>query len=127
MIVADTSVWVSFFRHENLILVRTLSALLDEQRVLMTSPTKIEILSGTSRKDYHRLKTLLSALPTVEPGAEEWGLIEDWVEMASLRGDRFSVADLLIAAITRHHAESLWSLDQDFVRMAKLGFVKLMK
>ena len=40
-------------------------------------------------------------------------------------GHRFSVTDLLIASIAFENKSTLWTLDSDYKRMEKLGFVNL--
>ncbi len=126
MIVVDTSVWISFFRNDDHNLVQTLHQLLDDRRVLLAIPTRIEILSGAGKRDQPKLRKVFSALPLLVPEFEDWELIEGWVTIASERGDRFGVADLLIAALCARHSAKLWSLDNDFERMERLGFIKRM-
>ena len=124
MILVDSSVWIEFFRGGDTALTAKLARLLDEDQVAMTPPTRLEILSGASRRDLPRLRRVLSALPLLEPGRSIWEDIERWVETAVARGERFGVGDLLIAAIAAQHAAEIWSLDQDFARMERLGFVQ---
>jgi predicted nucleic acid-binding protein len=40
-------------------------------------------------------------------------------------GQRFGIVDLLIAATAHEHGASVWSLNSDFERFAKLRFIKL--
>ena len=124
MIFVDTSVWVVALRRQRTPEATHLSTLLDEDEVALAAPVRVEILSGASRADLPGLRRSLSALPVFYPQDSTWKLIEDWINRAVPAGQRFGFADLLIAAIVTQQRSSLWSLDSDFRRMERLGFVR---
>jgi predicted nucleic acid-binding protein len=125
MILADTSVWVAYFRESDPHLVENLRMLLDEDQIAIAVPVKLEVLGGSSREDWSRLRRVLSALPLLIPTETTWERIEGWIEKAIFRGERFGMTDLLVAALAADHSAQLWSLDSDFERMQKLGFIQL--
>lgn len=59
------------------------------------------------------------------PNRATWERIEQWVQTAVAAGQRFGVADLLIAACAADSGAKVWSDDTDFARMEKLGFIEL--
>lgn len=124
MIFVDTSVWVSYFRGGEPNLVRRLNELLDEDRCAISRPVRIELLMGLGRRRLPRFRKLISAVPVYDPSAETWERIESWVAAASRKGERFGLADLVIAAIAVENEGTRWSLDGDFRRMEKLEFVR---
>ncbi|MEK7862120.1 MAG: PIN domain-containing protein, partial [Chloroflexota bacterium] len=99
MIVADTSVWVQFFRGKERRTAEHLRELLDRDEVSLVAPVRVEILAGTSRPDFVRLQPLLSALPLLFPTEDTWREMERWIAVAIAAGERFGIGDLLIGAI----------------------------
>ena len=124
MIVVDTSVWVAFFRSAKSTVAPSLRELLDADRVALAAPVRVEILAGASPRHHAELDRVLSALPVVYPQLDTWRRIDTWIETALGAGERFGFADLLIGALAAGENAAVWSLDGDFVRMARLGFIE---
>jgi len=125
MIFIDTSVWIEYFKAKESPVQRVLHELLDQDQVALPSLVWLEILSGARKSEMAKLKRVLSALPRFYPDEATWKKVEEWIEVGLNNGQRFGVADLLIAAIATEHKAKLWTLDSDFKRMAKLGFLEL--
>ncbi len=125
MILVDTSVWVEAFRRARSVEAVHLRTLLDQSDVAMARPVLVELLGGTAATEQRRLRRVLSALPHFTPTAATWDLLERWVEPAVRAGQRFGMADLLMAGVAAENNLEVWSLDGDFARMADLGFIRV--
>ena len=124
MICADTSVWVEALRDRESVEGRRLDDLLDDDRIALPIPVRLELLSGVSRPQEPRLRRALSGLPVLFPTDATWTRMDAWVRAGAAQGHRFGVGDLLIAAIATERGMLLWSLDSDFARMERLGFIQ---
>jgi len=125
MITVDTSVWVAALRKQDSREARHLGRLLDQDRVRLPAPVRIEILVGASRRERPRLRRLLSALPVIYPTSATWRSIDRWIDVAATAGERFGFADLLIGALAAESGAALWSLDSAFARMAAIGLIDI--
>ena len=61
----------------------------------------------------------------MHPTDDTWAVLYGWIDKAADAGQRFSIPDLLIAAMANEIGGLVWSLDQDFERMERLGFINL--
>jgi predicted nucleic acid-binding protein len=124
VIVVDTSVWVHAFRDPRADAAATLKKLIDLDEVCLPLPVRLELAAGFRRTDRAAFRRNVAALPVVVPTEETWGLMERWVDQAADAGYRFTLTDLMIAALAHELTALVWSLDRDFERMASLGFVQ---
>jgi len=121
MIVVDTCVWIAAARQKRV--ADVLRSLLEADEVALALPVRLELLAGTARQDRARFRKLYGSLPQLHPTDETWAVLPTWVEKAHDTGETFGVADLLIASSATEIGGLVWSLDKDFERMEKLGFV----
>ena len=124
MIVVDTSVWIDAHRRPSGSHASTLRSLLDADEVALALPVRLELLAGVARRDRAVLARALSALPVLRPSDDTWTVIERWVPLAADKGQRFALADLVIAALTAEIGGLVWSLDKDFDQLERLKFVQ---
>lgn len=125
MIVIDTSVWIAWLRRPTEESVAALGGLLDADEVALPLPVRVELLAGSSPTNRKALRQALSALPVAHPSEETWRILERWVAPAADAGHRFTIGDLLIAALASELGALVWSFDRHFEQMEKLRMVRL--
>ena len=122
----DSSVWIDFFSPSPGpagILLRHWIA--NVQPVLIAGVVITEIAQGLTR-DIDRIERFLNQWEMLEPQG-----IETYLRAASLyrlgrsRALTLTTVDVLIAAIAMDHNVELFTLDQDFARLAKFAPVRL--
>ena len=59
------------------------------------------------------------------PTDDTWATVERSLAPVADRGYRFSIPDLLIAALAHDFGALVWSIDADFARMSDAGLVEL--
>jgi len=123
VIIVDTSVWIAAKRDTKVRAV--LQALIEADEAAMPLPVRLELLAGTPRKDRRAFLESCQGVPQVIPTEKAWGPLQPWIERAADAGHRFSLPDLLIAALAEEIGGLVWSLDKDFERMEQLEIVRL--
>jgi predicted nucleic acid-binding protein len=102
-----------------------LNELIDADEVTLALPVRLELLAGVPRRSRASFYLTFSALPQLLPSEGTWQPLHEWIERAADAGERFSIPDLLIAALAAEIGGLVWSLDKDFERMERLGLVSL--
>ncbi len=125
MIAVDTSVWVAALRQPGSEEADILRGLMDADLVAMPVPVRTELLIGTGGRTRDRLARTLAALPMIYPTDDTWHTIDAWTARANANGQRFSLGDLLIGVLAAREQALVWSLDEDFRRLAALELVQL--
>jgi predicted nucleic acid-binding protein len=125
VIVVDTSVWVAAQRRPAAETAQTLLKLLDADEVALALPVRLELWAGIAKSDRRRFERAFSALPVLVPTEDTWQPLGDWIARAADAGQRFAITDLLIARLAEEIGGLVWSLDNDFERLARLKLVRL--
>lgn len=125
MIVVDTSVLVPILRSAPASETAVLWQLIDHDLITLPTVVRQEVRAGLGKSQRRQVLDLLAAMPLGVPTDDTWTRIERWTDLAADAGERFTLPDLLIAAIADELGALVWTLDKDFERMAKLKFVRL--
>jgi len=121
LILVDSSVWIDFFsplpgRAGNEL--RRMIA--DAEPFAITGVVVAEILQGLTR-DIGQIERYLSMWDLLEPaGFSTYREAAAIFRLARSKGISLSTIDTLIAAIALHHRASVFTLDKDFSRIARL-------
>ncbi len=122
MILVNTSVWINFFSVSPGRAGDELRRMIEEaEPFVLTGVVVTEILQGL-RRDVHRVERYLSQWEMIEPGG-----FSTYREAAAIsraawsKGISLTTIDTLIAAIAMEHHASLFTLDKDFSRIARIA------
>lgn len=121
MILVDTSVWIDFFSSSPGIAGGELRRMIDEVEPFALAGIAVtEIIQGL-RRDVHRIERYLSLWDMLEPrGFATYREASAISRLARSKGISLTTVDTLIAAIALENHATLFSLDKDFSRIARL-------
>ncbi len=122
MIVVDTSVWIAARKQKRV--ADVLRSLVEADEAAIALPVRLELLAGIPSHERREFVRMFGALPHLHPSEDDWLRLPRWIERAAEAGERFGIPDLLIASATTEIGGLVWSLDKDFERMERLGFVQ---
>jgi predicted nucleic acid-binding protein len=126
LILVDTSVWIDFFRTSPGPGGRELQRMIEEvEPFALTGIVIMEILQGLKR-DIQRMEHFLSMWEMLEPrGFSTYHEASAISRLAKSKGISLSTVDTLISAIALEHQATLFTLDKDFSRIARITSLHL--
>ena len=121
MILVDSSVWVDFFSSSPGKAGRELRRIVeDSEPFALTGVVVAEILQGLTR-DAGPIEQFLMQWDMLEPsGFETYRAAAAIYRKARAKGISLTTIDTLIAAVALEQKASLFTLDQDFSRIAQI-------
>lgn len=122
MILVDSSVWVDFFRLSPGPAGRELRRMIEEDEPLaITGIVVAEVLQGLTR-NAGAIEGFLAGFDLLEPlGFESYRTAAGIFRTARGKGVSLTTVDTLIATVALEHGARLFTLDQDFTRIAQLA------
>ena len=121
MILVDSSVWIDFFRSSPGRAGAELRRMIEEaEPCAVTGIVVAEVLQGLTR-DARRIEQYLRQWEMLEPrGFETYRQAAAIYRAARAQGVTPTTIDTLITAIALEHNASVFSLDQDFSKIARI-------
>jgi predicted nucleic acid-binding protein len=121
LILVDSSVWVDFFSSSPGRAGAELRRMIDESEPFaLTGVVVAEVLQGLTR-DAGRIEQFLVQWDMLEPtGFATYREAAAIYRGARAKGISLTTIDTLIAAIALEHGTSVFTLDQDFSRIARI-------
>lgn len=126
MILVDSSVWVDFFGASPGPAGRELRRMIEESEPFaLTGVVVAEVLQGLTR-EVRPIERLLAECEMLEPrGFETYRRAAAIYRAARAKGVSLTTIDTLIAAVAVEHGATVFTLDQDFARMAQIASLAL--
>jgi predicted nucleic acid-binding protein len=121
LILVDSSVWVDFFSSSPGPSGSELRRIIeDSEPFAITEVVVAEVLQGLTKEVGH-IERLLAECDMLEPGGfETYRRAAAMYRAARAQGVFLTTIDTLIAAIGVEHGASVFTLDQDFSRIARI-------
>lgn len=99
-IIADTCVWIDFFRNPDSELTLHLKEHIKERKVVMVGMVLSEILQGIrTKKEASRVKESLKRLPYLEVTRDAWEKAGELSRDLRRRGTTIPLSDMIIASL----------------------------
>ncbi len=121
MVLADSSVWIAYFRGEARAVSR-FEALTDASELMTCGPVVAELLAGVQhREDREDLWDLLIAIPWAAIDAAHWRSAGEAAANLAASGRSVPLTDLVIGVAAARARATLWTYDSDFERVAEVA------
>lgn len=115
-VLADTSVWIDYFRGTEPVATE-LSRMLADEPPVICGPILAELVAGTPSAQREDVWLALAGLPFVELGRDDWTKAGEVAYALRRSGERVPLIDILIAVSAVGAGAPLWTRDSDFQRI----------
>jgi tRNA(fMet)-specific endonuclease VapC len=115
-VLADTSIWVDFFRNREPV-ATAFDRLLGEGELVVCGPVIAELLAGVREADRSALWLALRSLSAVELDLQAWRRSGELAHALRGAGGSVPLLDVLVAVAAVQAEASLWTRDRDFERI----------
>ncbi len=120
-IIADTCVWIEFFRNSESELTFQLKGHIKKRNVLMTGMVLAEILQGIkTKKEAGIVKESLKKLPYLEVTRDAWEKAGELSRDLRRKGTPIPLSDLIIASIAILGGYAVLTIDPHFQHVPAL-------
>jgi predicted nucleic acid-binding protein len=114
-IIADTSVWIEFFRDEKSLISTHLQGLLRSGRVALTGMVLAEILQGIKgAREAAMVRKSLEPLSFIETSREMWQTAGEMSASLRRKGLTIPLSDILIASVALSKECEVFTTDPHF-------------
>lgn len=121
MVIADTSIWITFQRLPTSDVGRNMESLLAKDEITMVGPVLTEVLQGArSDAEYTFFADRLRVLDFIDTDVETWIRAGHINFDLKRQGNILALADVVIAALSMQHNVPLYTTDGDFNRIPGL-------
>ena len=124
LVVVDTSVWVAYFRGQDLHVERNLDELIDNDLVAIVPPVRLELILGCRKNQRASLVKRIDAVHSLPISETTWKSAEECSMRLRDKRTTLGAVDVLIAASVSEQKACLWTLDKDFAPLFKARFVQ---
>ena len=118
-VLADTSIWIDFFRDREPV-ASVLEHRLEDGQLVTCGPILAELLAGADGSQRGALWLALAALPVIDLDIPAWREAGELASDLRRRGETTPLVDVLIAVAANRAGAELWSHDQDFERVQRV-------
>mgnify|MGYP001337460635 CR=1 FL=1 len=121
MVIADSSVWITFQRDPNSDVGRELNTLLADDEVIVVGPVLTEILQGArSDREFAFLAERLRSLAFQSTDQDTWIQAGELNFQLKREGLTLAFADLIVSALAVQHGIPVYTINGDFQRVRGL-------
>ncbi len=121
MVVADTSVWIEYFKGGDAPTRAALRDLIRAQQAILVGVVLAELLQGSrSSKEADALLSKLAGLPFLETTFSTWKRTGELSASLRRKGVTLPLSDLVIAALALEHGCRVYTLDAHFEQIPGL-------